>query len=86
MFGLYSNELLVRLEKSGLCCHIGNTFLGALAFAHDLVLLSPSMCALRKLLDICVNFAKEFNVVFNPKKNLDVIFSNSTVRFIIFGR
>ena len=29
LFGVYINELLVRLEKSGLGCHIGNTFLGA---------------------------------------------------------
>ena len=39
-----------------------------MAFADDLVLLSLSMCALCKLLDICANFAKEFNMVFNPKK------------------
>ena len=34
-------------------CFIGTSFVGALAYADDIVLLAPTPCAMRKLLVIC---------------------------------
>ena len=46
----------------------------ALAYADDLVLLSPSASAMRQMLVICDDFAREFHVVFNASKSKCVTF------------
>ena len=69
LFGVYMDELLIRLKNSGVGCHIGNVFLGALAYADDLAILSPTIHATQKLLDICSHFGKEYDVQFNPSKS-----------------
>ena len=38
-----------------------------LAYADDIVLLAPTVDALRRMLKICDNNASEFNIVFNAK-------------------
>ena len=70
LFGIYIDELMSRLKKSSFGCHIGHMFVGALAFADDLALLwlSPTITGLKRLIDICSEFGKEFNVLFNPSK------------------
>jgi len=44
-------------------------FVGALAYAGDLVLLAPSPTAMRKMLGICDKYAMEFSIKFNAKKS-----------------
>lgn len=69
LFCVYLDELLVRLRESGHGCFIGTMFMGAFAYADDIVLLSPTRLGLRKLLDICNNFSTEYHVNFNPTKS-----------------
>jgi len=38
-------------------------------YADDLVLLSPSVCDLQKMINICVDEAKCLNLKFNAKKS-----------------
>ena len=51
--------------------------MGALGFAHNLTLLSPSVCSLNKTLLIGNNFAMEFNITVNAKKTICIKFSNT---------
>ena len=44
-------------------------FVGALAYADDLVLLAPTPSAMRRLLAISDEYAEEFSIKFNPKKS-----------------
>ena len=44
-------------------------FVGALAYADDIVLLAPTARAMRKLLSLCDEFASGFNVLFNAQKS-----------------
>ena len=44
-------------------------FVGALAYADDLVLLAPIPSAMRQLLRICDEYADEFSIKFNAKKS-----------------
>jgi len=46
-------------------CFIGKTFVGALAYADDIVLVTPSASAMRKLLRICDVYAAEYCISFN---------------------
>jgi len=52
-FCVYLDELLHALSEAKVGCYIGNVFVGALAYADDLVLTAPSdprANALRKML------------------------------------
>ena len=48
LFCLYIDDLLIALSSSGVGCYIGINFVGALAYADDLVLIAPTATALRK--------------------------------------
>ena len=41
LFAIYTNGLLKHLEDTGVECHIGCRFTGALAYAGDITLLAP---------------------------------------------
>ena len=69
LFAIYTDSLLKRLEESGVGCHMGGHFTGALAYADDITLLSPSMSGLRTLSKVCEEYATEFDVTFNGKKS-----------------
>jgi hypothetical protein len=69
LFSIYDDNLLYRLESSGVGCHIGNVFMGALAYADDVTLLGPSRMSINKMLQISNDFSKEYDVLFNHKKS-----------------
>jgi hypothetical protein len=59
----------MSLKNSGFGCFIGRMFLGALAYADDIVLLKPTPRAMRSMLALCDDFANEFHIIFNAKKS-----------------
>jgi len=67
---IYADELLRKLSKSGYGCHVGNTFFGCIMYADNLILLSPSFCALQYMIDICSDYATDHSLVFNVKKTV----------------
>ncbi len=70
LFAVYIDGLLIRLEETGVGCHMGICFIGALAFADDLNLLAPTLSGLKILIDVCEKYAKEFNIKFNGSKSV----------------
>ena len=66
---VYIDELIARLQASGLGCNIGRSYIGVLAFADELTLLSPSVNA-------CEEYAKEYDIAFNCKKTVGIQFGN----------
>ena len=68
LFAVYLDGLLEELSNSGVGCYWGFSFVGALAYADDIVLLAPCASALRCMLNICNNFATEHGLTFNPNK------------------
>ncbi len=60
---MYSNETLqvkwesklsdgFSVQKCGVGFHVGYRFIGAIAYAHNLILLAPAVTALRKLINV----------------------------------
>jgi hypothetical protein len=81
LFCIYMDDLLVKLHKSGVGCYIGTAFVGALAYADDIVLLAPSPSAMRKLLSVCESYALDFDISFNAgKSNFILVMPNSNQR------
>ena len=61
-------------------CFIGTSFVGALAYADDIVLLAPTRCAMRKLLAICESYAFDYDVIFDASKYKFIVFTPSDKR------
>ena len=74
LFAIYMDELLIRLKKSGIGCHIGNTFLAALVYADDVTLVCPTLKSLKLLVKICEVYADEYHVLFNGPKSKLLVF------------
>lgn len=73
LFCVYIDELLCRLKKSEVGCHIGHHYAGALGYADDVALIAPSLGAMRRMLLICQDFATEYHVTFNSAKSVSII-------------
>ena len=72
-----SSILLCRLSRSGVGCFLGVNYVGALAYADDIVLLCPTPSAMRKLLSICDTFANEYDIKFTAQKSKLLVVSPS---------
>ena len=57
LFSVYMDELLSWLRKSGVGCHVGGVFAGAVGYTDDLLLLAPSRSAMDKMLNLCKKYA-----------------------------
>ena len=78
LFTLYIDVLLNRLEQSGLGCYVAHEYFGALCSADDLALLAPNFACLKSMIQICESFAQEFDLLFNAKKTVCILFSGRT--------
>ena len=74
LFNVYIDELLHIIQKSKIGCHVGSTAVNVLAYADDLVILSPSRAGLQWLLNLCEAFALDRNIVFNVEKTVCMLF------------
>ena len=78
---VYFDELIILLKKRNIGCHIGSHFIGALGYADDLTLLSPSLSSLNEMLKICETFAQEYNVTFNAKKTVCIKYGSKIMEY-----
>ena len=53
---------------AGLDHFIGNVFMGTVGYADDVVVLAPTVNALKSMLNICDVFGTEYQVLFNSSK------------------
>ncbi len=77
LYTVYADELMKRLEMSGLGCYIGHIFDGALCYVDDMELLSPTRKGLQKMFDVCKEFGIEFDVNYNEKQTVAICCSRS---------
>ena len=68
-FCVYIDDLLLLLKKAGFGCHIGARFVGALAYADNIVLVAPSATVLPKMLAIWEDYGDEYCICFNAAKS-----------------
>jgi len=76
LFCVYIDVLLNQLMQGDWYgCFVSGWFVGAMAYADDLVLLIPTAMAMRRMLSICSYYAIEFCLSFNTSKTKGMIFS-----------
>ena len=81
MFCSYIDSLLVALSQAGVGCFIGDNFIGAQAYADDLVL-APSATALRRMLSICDKYAIDYFINFNAGKSYCLVVLPNNRRYL----
>jgi hypothetical protein len=62
LFAVYLDDLLGELCSYGLGCHLAGLWIGAVAFADDLLLMAPSRSAMAKMLKVCEDYALDMNL------------------------
>ena len=73
LFTMYMDDLVNRLRSKGVGCHVARNFVAAILFADDLCLIAPSRKAMQIMLDICVNYCREFCLTFNAAKSKSML-------------
>lgn len=82
LFCIYIDDLLLRLSLSAVGCFIGVNFVGAIAYADEIVSLTPTPSAMRKPLSIYDVYASEYDTVFNAQKSKFIVFVSHNHRFL----
>ena len=75
LFNVYIDDLLRSLQMMHVGCHVRNSPVNVIAYADDIVLLSPSRAGLEKLVQKCESFALTRDIAFNVKKTVCMIFN-----------
>ena len=79
LFTVYIDNLIETLKQRNVGCKIGNKFLGVFGYADDLTLLCPTLSGLREMLNICEDYAKDYNILFNASKSKLMYFGKNDV-------
>ncbi|KAL0860204.1 hypothetical protein ABMA27_010511 [Loxostege sticticalis] len=74
LFNLYMNRLIEELSSTYVGCHVGGVCINNISYADDMVLLSPSIGALRKLLHMCEEYAVSHGLRYNSLKSEFMVF------------
>ena len=82
LFCVYLDELLVSLSKANVGCFLGNSYVGALAYADDLVLIAPTASAMRRMLSICDAYAADYCMSFNAEKSKCLVILSNACRYL----
>ena len=77
LFTANFDKLFERLRDSGIGSHVVKMYVGAFGNADDVVLLAPSLDALREMVSTCETYATEYQLLFNPSKSKLMYFNIS---------
>ena len=65
LFNIYVDDLSVHLNNCKVGCRIGERNINHLMYADDLVIISPSVAGLAKLLNICEAYGVSHDIIYN---------------------
>ncbi|KAL0809028.1 hypothetical protein ABMA28_012670 [Loxostege sticticalis] len=82
LFNLYVNQLIGELNSASVGCHIDSTCINNISYADDMVLLSPSVSAMRNLLSICESYALAHGLKYNTNKSEWILFKSGSLNYV----
>ena len=77
-YGIYVNDLIIILQKSGIGCHVRAIFAACLFYADDIAVLAPSVKGLQYLLNLCHSYCVEWDILLNAKKTKNMFFGKGS--------
>ena len=69
LFCIYIGDLIKQLRRNRTGCWIEGDFVGAIIYADDIVLLSPTIDGLQKMINTCRNYTDKHNLTFSVHDN-----------------
>jgi hypothetical protein len=70
LFSLYVDDVLCKLQTSGLGCHVGIKCVNSVMYADDLLLIAASLSDLQKLIVLCTEQFRLINLPINIHKTV----------------
>lgn len=70
LFNLYMDKLSIKLNELHIGLSYGINSVNNLMFADDIVLISPSVKGLQKLINICQRYGQELDIIYNEEKSV----------------
>ncbi|CAK1600405.1 unnamed protein product [Parnassius mnemosyne] len=71
-------QLIEELSRTKVGCHIDGVCINNISYADDMVLLSPSIGALKRLIKICESYAAAHGLKYNTQKSEIMIFKSGS--------
>ena len=68
LFNIYVDNLSMNLSESNVGCVVYDLTINHLSYADDMVLIAPSVYALKTLLSICELYAELHDIIYNTEK------------------
>ena len=68
LFNFFINDLLEECDSTNFGVHINDCRINIISYCDDLIIISPSIFEINKLLEICNNFANKWKIVLNSEK------------------
>ena len=68
-WAVYCDQLLKELRKLGVGAYVAGVFMGASAYADDLVLVAPTRHAMQLMLGLCEEYSAKNNILFSTHPN-----------------
>jgi hypothetical protein len=81
LFTFYIDDLLNILKHSGMGCNIGDVYSGAVSYADDILILSPTIKGLTSIIQICEEYACKHSIKFNGKKCNVIVFDKNVNKY-----
>jgi len=78
LFNYFINGMLEECLNANLGAKIGKTNLSIIAYCDDVILLSPTMTHLNKLLEICFNYSITWKLQYNQSKSVFLRFGDQS--------
>ena len=70
LYNVYTDDLNHHPQATGVGCYVGGSWVNLLSYADDMVLLAPTITALRTLLEVCHAYAGPHDIVYNTTKTV----------------
>ena len=70
LFNVYMDGLSSSLSNTPTGCAIGGVMVNHIMYADDLVIISPSVKGLQRLLDVCAVYGQTHDILFNDDKTV----------------
>ena len=86
LFNIYMDDLTIDLNGIKIGCTINGQYINHLMYADDTCIISPCPSSLKKLLDVCSDFATKNDIVFNELKTKCMCFKPKWLKNLIVPR
>ena len=84
---VYLDDLLVELRKLKLGCYVEGVWLGACAYADDLLCMAPTRSMLQEMVKVCQQYGEKHNMIFSTdsvpaRSKTKCIYVNGKIKYI----